>query len=115
MSNKSSDLADNLFEIYKKECKGCEERRKIKSVCDFIGLENNKLNYECKECKKRWLMPINGLARKFPNIHKFCNGDINKFVLMLRKGVYSYEYMDPRKDLMKHHYQIKKLFTANCI
>ena len=43
MSNKSSDLVDNLFQIYKKECKVCEERRKIKSVCTFIGLESNKL------------------------------------------------------------------------
>ena len=25
---------------------------------------------------------------------KFCNGDINKFVLLLGKGVYPYEYMD---------------------
>ena len=50
MLNKLSDLVDNLSEIYKKECKGCEERRKIKSVCNFIGLKNNKLNYECKEC-----------------------------------------------------------------
>ena len=44
-----SSLVDNLSEIYKKECTGCEERRKIKSVCNFIGLKNNKLNYECKE------------------------------------------------------------------
>ena len=53
ISNKLSDLLDNLSEIYKKECKGCEERRKTKSVCNFIGFKNNKLNYECKECKKR--------------------------------------------------------------
>ena len=51
MSTSLSSLVDNLSEIYKKECKVWEERRKIKSVCDFIGLENNKLNYECKECK----------------------------------------------------------------
>ena len=27
-------------------------------------------------------------------MHQFCNGDINKFVLLLRKGAYPYEYMD---------------------
>ena len=43
---------------------------------------------------KRWLKPANGLIKKFPNIHQFCNGDNNKFVLLLRKGVYPYKYMD---------------------
>ena len=80
MSTSLSKFVDNLSEIYKKECKQCEERRKIKSVCNFIGRKNNKLNYECKQCKKRWLKPINGLIKKFPNIHQFCNGHINKFV-----------------------------------
>ena len=37
---------------------------------------------------------VNGLIQKFPNIHQFCNGDINRFVLLLRKGVHPYEYMD---------------------
>ena len=94
MSTSLSSLVDNLSKIYKKECKGCEERRKIKSVCNFIGLKNNKLNYECKECKKRWLKPVNGSIKKFPNIYQFCNRDINQFVLLLRKGIYPQEYMD---------------------
>ena len=34
------------------------------------------------------------LVKKFPNIYKFCDGDLNKFALLLRKGVYPYEYMD---------------------
>ena len=76
-----SDLVDHFFEIYKKWCKGCEGRRKIKSACDFIGLKSNKLNYECKECKERWLEPINVLIKKFPNRHQSCNGDINKTFL----------------------------------
>ena len=113
MNTSISDLVDNLSEIYKKECKGCKERRKINSASDFIGFKNNKLNYECKKCKEIWLKPKNGLIKKFPNTHQFCNGDINKFVLLLRKGVYPYEYIDSWKDLMKHHYQIKKHFTAN--
>ena len=40
------------------------------------------------------MKPVNGLIKKFPNIHQFSNGDINKFVLLLRKSVYPYEYMD---------------------
>ena len=52
MSTSLSSLVDNLSEIYKKEYEGCEEKEKIKSVCNFIGLKNNKLNYECKEFKK---------------------------------------------------------------
>ena len=27
-------------------------------------------------------------------MYQFCNGDLNKFVLLLRKGVYPYEYRD---------------------
>ena len=86
MNTSISDFVDNLSEIYKKESKGCEERRKIKSASDTIGLKNNKLNHKWKECKERWL--------KLPNIHQFGNGDIDKFVLLIRKGVYSYKYMD---------------------
>ena len=94
MSTSPSSFVDNLSEIYKKECKRCEEKRKIKAVCNFIGLENNKLNYECRECKKRWLMPINELIKKFSNVYQFYNEDTKKFILLLRKGVYPYEYMD---------------------
>ena len=48
----SSSLANSLSGINKKECKACMERKNIKSECDFIGLKNNKLRYNCKECKK---------------------------------------------------------------
>ena len=38
--------------------------------------------------------PINELIKKFPSIYLFCNGNLNKFVLLLRKGIYHYECMD---------------------
>ena len=47
MSSKLSDLINNLSEIYSKECRWCEERKKTKSVCNFTGLENNKLHHKC--------------------------------------------------------------------
>ena len=36
----------------------------------------------------------NELIEKFPSIYRFCNNNLNKFVLLLRNGVYPYEYMD---------------------
>ena len=94
MQSKLSDLVDNLSEINNKDCKTCMERKNIKSECEFIGLKNNRLNYRCKECNGTSNKSINDLIEKFPRMHKFCNGDLNKFVLLLRKGVYPYEYMD---------------------
>ena len=87
MSTSLSSLVDSVSEIYKKESKGCKERRKTKSVCNFTELKNNKLNYECKECKKRRLKPVNGLTKKFPNTHQFCNGDIKK-ICFVGKQIY---------------------------
>ena len=34
------------------------------------------------------------INQKVSNIYQFCNGDLNKFILLLRKGVYPYEDMD---------------------
>ena len=94
MRSKLSDLVDTLSEINNKVCKKCMERKIIKSECEFIGLKNNRTNYRRKGCKGISTKSINGLIEKFPRMYQFCNGDLNKFVLLLRKGVYPYEYMD---------------------
>ena len=94
MPSKLSNLVDNLSEINNKGCKTCIERKNIKSECEFIGLKNNRLNYRCKECNGISNKSINELIEKFPRTCKFCNGDLNKFVLLLRKGIYPYECMD---------------------
>ena len=90
VQSKLSDLVDNLSEICSKKCKD----ENCKRECDFIELKNNRLYYKCKECNKRQMKPVKGLIKKHPSLYQFCKGDINKFVLLLRKGVYLYEYTD---------------------
>ena len=112
MWSKLSDLVDNLSEINNKDCKTCMERKNIKSECEFIGLKNNRLNYRCKECNGTSNKSINDLIEKFPRMYKFCNGDLNKFVLLLRKGVYPYEYMDSWERFNETSLAPKKYFYS---
>ena len=44
-----------------------------------------------------WNKSDEKLKKQFKNTFKFSDNDINKFILLLRKGVYSYEYMDDWK------------------
>ena len=87
IQSKLSDLADNLSEINNKDCKPCIERKNIKSECNFIGFRYDRLNYRCKECKGTYTKSMDELIEKFPCLYQFCDGDLNKFVLLLRKGV----------------------------
>ena len=55
---------------------------------------SNKFSYNCKKRRKEQLKPMNGLFKKFSNTYELCNGDINKFISLMRKGFYPYEYTD---------------------
>ena len=45
--------------------------------------------------KKNYKQDFNKeLIKRFANIYEFCNEDINKFILLLRKDIYPYEHMD---------------------
>ena len=51
--------------------------------------------YRCFDRKTNYNINFNNkLIDVFSNTHTFCGGDINKCILLLRKGVYPYEYMD---------------------
>ena len=110
MSFSLSSLVDNLSEINNKDCKKCMERKKINSKCDYIKFKNNRLEYKCKECNDKSYRSINDLIRKFPNTYQFINKDLNKFILLLRKGVYPYDYMDSWKRFNETSLSDKKSF-----
>ena len=70
MQRRLSDLVDNLSGIFNREYKSCMQRKKIKYECDFIGFENNRLNYRCKTCeKKKCSKLINEPIRNFLITH----------------------------------------------
>ena len=51
--------------------------------------------------------------KKFKNTDSFCNSDLNKFILLLRKGVYPYEYMDSWERFNERSLPRKKEFYSN--
>ena len=51
--------------------------------------------YKCLSYNKNYQQKFDEkLKEQFLNTYEYSNHDRNKFVLLLQKGVYSYEYMD---------------------
>ena len=86
----TSKLVDNLSEgLHNNRCVDC------KSCLDYMKNKDEKLIFRCCSCKKNYQKDFNKeLIKRFANTYEFCNGDLNKFILLLRKDVYPYEYMD---------------------
>ena len=93
LSTSLSNLVDN-FGVYANKCKRCMERKRNRLNSEFIGFKNGRLNYKCKECKKSHTKLANESIKNFPTLYTFCNGDLNKFFLLLKKDIYPYEYID---------------------
>ena len=84
MSSSLSSLVDNLSEgLHSDKCTDC------KSCLDYMITKDDQqsctqLIFRCFECKKNYEKDFNKeLIKRFANIYKFCNGDINKIILLL--------------------------------
>ena len=115
MQNSLWEFVDYSSETFNsKECKSCVERIKINSECSYVGLKNNKSICKFKECKKESKKLITDqLIEKFFSIYQFCDDDLNKFVLLLRKGVYPYEYMKSWEKFEETKLLPKEAFYRN--
>ena len=93
MSSSLSSLVDNFAEgLHNDKCTDC------KSYLEYISTKDNQSIYKCLKCSKNHNKEFNkDLIKRFANTYEFCDEDINKFCLMLRKEIYPYECMDSWK------------------
>ena len=109
MSTSLSNLVNNLSDgVHNNKCTDC------KSYLDYITTKDEKLIFSCFECKKNYEKDFNKeLIKRFANIYEICDGDINKFILLLRKGLYTYEYMDSWERFDEASLPDKEAFYSN--
>ena len=109
MSSSLSRLVDNLSEgIHNNKCSDCE------SNLDYIKIKNEKLLLKCFNCNSYYKKKFNkDLNKKFKKTYSFCNDDLNKFILLRRKGVYPYEYMDSWEKFNETSLPSKEDFYSN--
>ena len=109
MATSLSKLVDNLTEdIHGDKCVDCKSDLSYMKVIDEI------LTLRCFNCKKNYKKEINKeLIKRFVSTYKFCNNDLNKFVMFLRKGVYPCEYMDGWDKFNETSIPSKESFYSN--
>ena len=96
---KISLMESKKFVIYVKKnlpdgfhCNKCID---FKSSLEYMIARDDQLIFRCFECKKNYQKDFNkDLINRFASTYGFSNKDINRYVLLLRKGIYPYEYID---------------------
>ena len=109
MATSLSKLVDNLTDnIHNDKCIKCKS-----NLC-FVRAINEKLIFKCIDCEKEYEKEFNKeLLERFANTYKFCDNDLNKFLMLLRKGVYPYEYIDGWDKFNEKIIPSKELFHSN--
>ena len=74
------------------------------NLVDNVSRINNKASESDKKISQETVIKI------FFNTYQLCNKDLSKFALLLRKGVYPYEYMDSWKRFKEESLPDKESF-----
>ena len=109
MSSSLSKLIDNLSEgLHNNKYLDCE------SCFNYMKTKTEKRILKCFNCKKNYEKDFNKeLIKRFASTYEFCSKDPNKFILLLRKGAYPYEYMDNWERFDETSIPNKESFYSN--
>ena len=96
MASSLSNLFNNLAEgIHKIKCKDCD------CFSEYENVNDKSMNYKCLSCDKNYSKEIDEyLKNRLKNTFRFFN-DINRCILLLRKGIYHFEFMDDLEKFNK--------------
>ena len=101
-------IAIGLCQRLYQRCLDCE------SCLDYMKIMDDKLIFRCFSYEKNYEKDFNKeLIKRFANTYKFCNNDLNRFIMLLRKDVYPYEYMDTREKFDETSLPDEKSFYSN--
>ena len=109
MANSLSNVADKLAEgIHKIKCKDCD------CFLEYESVKDNLMKYKCLSCNKDYSNKLDEkLKKRLKNTFEFSANDINKFILLLRKGVYPSEYMEDWEKFNETALPEKEEFYSN--
>ena len=81
MAASLSNLVDNLTAgIHKVKRNDCDY------VLEYGSVIDNSIKYKCTSCNKDYSSKIHEESKKrFKNVFKFSNNDVNKFILLVKK------------------------------
>ena len=109
-------MSTSLSNLFSNLSKGLHNDRFIdcKSCLDYMTTKDEQLIFRCFSCKKNYEKNFNkDLIQRSSNTYEFCNGDLNKFIFLLRKGVDPYEYMDSWQRFDETSLPDKEAFYSN--
>ena len=104
LSKLVNNLSEGIHKIKRKfryEDKKCETCRIKNEYCDcfleYTNFKDDLTEYKCLCCNKNQQKFDEKLKKRVLNTYKFSNLNNNKFILLLRKDVYPFKYMDDWK------------------
>ena len=83
-------------------------------IANLVSITCVALKMKCFNCEQYYKKKFNkDLIKRFASTYEFCNKDLNKFILLLRKSVYPYEYMDSWERFNETSLPSKEDFYSN--